>query len=303
MGDKVQYLIHKGKGLSYSAEHQTVEQYGGFAGGTSDASGWIRGAGKAVGASIPVANETNFDRAKYHVMMGDYRLNLGRGTAGVDAVLSSGRLVSFKGGDSRDITVAVEPFRAFVEAGGDVILYHLGGTFEPVAKGQTVAKPATDLTMRRISLSALVEAQGSEAWDIGDRGDRFIFTRLDGDRPRLRVHWSAVPARLWIDAQAIPFHGNDDLPGSVTWESVNAAPIADSAGVAVYDSGKVTVEGVEIAKAMRTGEANLLAAIINAKGEAVQAPNRQTPTTMKKKLGDASVRIETVRGKGYRWVA
>jgi hypothetical protein len=126
---------------------------------------------------------------------------------------------------------------------------------------------------------------------------------MDGDYPRLRVHWASVPARLWIDATAIPFHGNDDLPGAVTWESVNAAPIAESAGVAVYDSGMVTVEGVKIAKSMRTGEAKLLAAIINANGEAVEAPNRQTPTTMKKKLGDASIRIQTVRGKGYRWVA
>jgi hypothetical protein len=126
---------------------------------------------------------------------------------------------------------------------------------------------------------------------------------LDGDRPRLRVHWASVPARLWIDAQAVAFHTNDDLPGTVTYESVNAAPIANCSGVSVYDSGKVTVDGVEIAKPMRTGEAALLAAIINAKGEAVQAPNRQTAKVVKQKLGHASARIETVRGKGYRWVA
>jgi hypothetical protein len=65
----------------------------------------------------------------------------------------------------------------------------------------------------------------------------------------------------------------------------------------------VTVEGVELSKPMRAGEANLLAAIINAKGEAVQAPNRQTAKVVKQKLGDASARIVTVRGKGYRWVA
>jgi DNA-binding response OmpR family regulator len=54
---------------------------------------------------------------------------------------------------------------------------------------------------------------------------------------------------------------------------------------------------------MRTGEAALLAAIINANGEAVKAPNRQTAKVVKQKLGSASARIETVRGKGYRWVA
>jgi hypothetical protein len=157
--------------------------------------------------------------------------------------------------------------------------------------------------MRRASLKAIIEAQGSEAWEIGDRGDRFAFCRLDGERPRLRIHWAAVPANLWIDAQAVAFHTNDDLPGTVSYESVNAAPIADCSGVAVYDSGKVTIEGVELAKPMRTGEAALLAAIINANGEAVKAPNRQTAKVVKQKLGDASARIETVRGKGYRWVA
>jgi hypothetical protein len=230
-------------------------------------------------------------------------LNLGRGQQIFDAALSTGRLVSIKGGDSRDITVAVDACRAFIEAGGDVILYHLQGNAATIREGQTTIEPATDLTMRRISLAAIVEAQGSDAWEISDSKTQFAFCRMDGEYRRFRVHFPAVPANLWIDAQAVAFHTNDDLAGTVDYESVNAAPIATASGVSVYDSGKVTVDGVEIAKPMRTGEAALLAAIINANGEAVKAPNRQTAKVVKQKLGDASARIETVRGKGYRWVA
>jgi len=282
---------------------QQIVADGGHAGGTSSCAGFIRGAAKSVGVSLPVTDEVCASRRTHSITMGGELLNLGRGQQIFDAALSTGRLVSIKGGDSRDITVAVEACRTFIEAGGDAILYHLQGNADTIREGQTTIAPATDLTMRRISLAAIIEAQGPDAWEVGDRGDRFAFCRLDGDRPRLRVHWASVPARLWIDATAIPFHTSDDLPGSVTWETVNAAPIADCSGVAVYDSGMVTVEGVELAKPMRAGEANLLAAIINAKGEAVQAPNRQTAKVVKQKLGDASARIETVRGKGYRWVA
>jgi hypothetical protein len=89
----------------------------------------------------------------------------------------------------------------------------------------------------------------------------------------------------------------------VAYESVDAVAIAECANVAVYESGKVTVDGAEIAKPMRMKEAQMLAAILKGNGEAVKVDCRQTATTMKKKLGDASVRIQTVRGKGYRVVA
>lgn len=281
---------------------QEIGAAGGCAGGTSDCAGLIRGAAQAVGVTLPVTDEVCASRRTHSLTMRGELLNLGRGQQIFDAALSSGRLVSIKGGDSRDVTVAVEACRNFIEAGGDVIIYHMQGNAATIREGQTTVEPATDLTMRRISLAAIIEAQGPEAWEIGDRGDRFAFCRLDGTRPRLRVHWAAVPAHLWIDAQAIPFHANDDLPGTVAYESVNAAPIAKSADVAVYESGKVTVEGVEIAKPMRTKEAEMLAAIINANGEAVKGC-RQTAKTMKVKMGHASKHIETVRGKGYRWVA
>ena len=302
MGDKLKVLASKRRVVEITAVQEIVES-GGSAGGTSDCAGLIRGAAQAVGVTLPVTDEVCADRRTHSLTMRGELLNLGRGQQIFDAALSSGRLVSIKGGDSRDVTVAVEACRSFIEAGGDVILYHLQGNAATIREGQTTVEPATDLTMRRASLKAIIEAQGSEAWEVGDRGDRFAFCRLDGERPRLRIHWAAVPANLWIDAQAVAFHTNDDLPGTVAYESVNAAPIADCSGVAVYDSGKVTVDGVELSKPMRKGEADLLAAIINANGEAVKAPNRQTAKVVKQKLGNASARIETVRGKGYRWVA
>lgn len=302
MSDKLKVLASKRRVVEITAVQEIVAA-GGHAGGTSDCAGLIRGAAQAVGVTLPVTDEVCASRRTHSLTMRGELLNLGRGQQIFDAALASGRLVSIKGGDSRDITVAVEACRSFIEAGGDVILYHLQGNAATIREGQTTVEPATDLTMRRASLKAIIEAQGSDAWEIGDRGERFAFCRLDGDRPRLRVHWASVPARLWIDAQAVAFHTNDDLPGTVTYESVNAAPIANCSGVSVYDSGKVTVDGVEIAKPMRTGEAALLAAIINANGEAVKATNRQTAKVVKQKLGHASARIETVRGKGYRWVA
>jgi hypothetical protein len=282
---------------------QKIVAEGGFAGGTSSCAGFIRGAARSVGVTLPITDEVCASRRTHNITMGGEHLNLGRGQQIFDAALSTGRLISIKGGDSRDITVAVDACRDFIEAGGDVILYHLQGNAETIFKGQTTIEPATDLMMRRASLKAIIEAQGPESWEISDSKEQFAFCRMDGNRPRLRIHWASVPASLWIDAQAVAFHTNDDLPGTVAYESVNAAPIAESAGVAVYDSGMVTVEGVELSKPMRSGEAALLAAIINANGEAVKAPNRQTAKVVKQKLGDASARIETVRGKGYRWVA
>ncbi len=302
MSDKLKVLASKRRVVEITAVQDIVES-GGSAGGTSDCAGLIRGAAQAVGVTLPVTDEVCASRRTHSLTMRGELLNLGRGQQIFDAALASGRLVSIKGGDSRDVTTAVEPCRAFIEAGGDVILYHLQGNAATIREGQTTVEPATDLTMRRISLAAIIEAQGSEAWEISDSSEQFAFCRMDGEYRRFRVHFPAVPANLWIDAQAVAFHTNDDLPGTVAYESVNDAPIANRSGVAVYDSGKVTVDGVEIAKPMRTGEAALLAAIINANGEAVKTSNRQTPKTMKQKMGHASKHIETVRGKGYRWVA
>ena len=281
---------------------QEIVKSGGHAGGTSSCAGFIRGAAAAVGVSLPVTDEVCASRRTHSLTMRGELLNLGRGQQIFDAALSSGRLVSIKGGDSRDITVAVEACRDFIEAGGDVTLYHLTGEAQAIRDGDTEVAPATNIMMRRASLAAIIEAQGPDAWEVGDRGDRFAFCRLDGARPRLRIHWNAVPANLWVDAQAVPFSTEDDL-GPVAYESVDAVAIAECANVAVYESGKVTVDGAEIAKPMRMKEAQMLAAILKGNGEAVKVDCRQTATTMKKKLGDASVRIQTVRGKGYRVVA
>ena len=293
-------LASKRRVVEATAVHQIVEA-GGFAGGTSGCAGFIRGAARAAGVTLPVTDEVCAERRTHDLTMNGESLNLGRGQQIFDAALSSGRLVSIKGGDSRDVTVAVEALRAFIEAGGDVTMYHVTGEAQTIREGQTIVEPATNLMMRRASLAAIIEAQGPAAWNFSDSTEQFAFLRMDGKYPRFRIHWSTVPAHCFIDTTAIPFHANDDM-GEVGFESVNAAPIAECASVAVYESGKVTVEGAEIAKPMRSKESDLLAAIINGKGEPVTGC-RQTATTMKKKLGHASKHVETVRGKGYRWVA
>jgi hypothetical protein len=302
MSDKLKVLASKRRVVEITAVQEIVAA-GGYAGGTSACAGFIRGAAKSAGVSLPVTDEVCASRRTHSLTMRGELLNLGRGQQIFDAALSTGRLVSIKGGDSRDITVAVDACRAFIEAGGDVTLYHLQGNAATIREGQTTVEPATDLTMRRISLAAIIEAQGPESWEVSDSSEQFAFCRMDGKHLRLRVNFRTVPANLWVDAQAVAFHTNDDLPGTVSYESVNTTTIATASGVAVYDSGKVTVEGIELSKPMRTGEAELLAAIINANGEAVKTSNRQTPKTMKQKMGHASKHIETVRGKGYRWVA
>ncbi len=298
-------LASKRRVVEATAVHQIVEA-GGFAGGTSGCAGFIRGAARAAGVTLPVTDEVCAERRTHNLTMNGESLNLGRGQQIFDAALSSGRLVSIKGGDSRDVTVAVEALRAFIEAGGDVTMYHVTGEAETIREGQTIVEPATNLMMRRASLAAIIEAQGPAAWEFSDSTEQFAFCRMDGrggrEYPRFRIHWSTVPAHCFHDAQAVPFHAEDDL-GPVAYESVNDKAIAESAGVAVYESGKVMVDGAEIAKPMRSKEAEMLAAIIKGGGEPVKVTCRQTATTMKKKLGDASVRIETVRGKGYRVVA
>ena len=126
MGDKLKVLASKRRVVEITAVQEIVES-GGSAGGTSDCAGLIRGAAQAVGVTLPVTDEVCADRRTHSLTMRGELLNLGRGQQIFDAALSSGRLVSIKGGDSRDVTVAVEACRTFVEAGGDVILYHLQG--------------------------------------------------------------------------------------------------------------------------------------------------------------------------------
>jgi hypothetical protein len=293
-------LASKRRVVEATAVHQIVEA-GGYAGGTSGCAGFIRGAARQVGVTLPVTDEVCAERRTHNLTMCGESLNLGRGQQIFDAALPSGRLVSIKGGDSRDVTVAVEALRAFIEAGGDVTMYHLTGEAQTIREGQTIVEPATNLMMRRASLAAIIEAQGSAAWDFSDSSEQFAFVRMDGKYPRFRIHWSSVPADCFIDANVIPFHTDDDM-GGVTYESMNDKAIAECANVAVFESGKVTVDGVEIAKPMRSAESKLLAAIINGKGEAVKGC-RQTATTMKKKLGHASECVQTVRGKGYRVAA
>jgi len=179
MGDKLKVLASKRRVVEITAVQEIVES-GGSAGGTSDCAGLIRGAAQAVGVTLPVTDEVCADRRTHSLTMRGELLNLGRGQQIFDAALSSGRLVSIKGGDSRDVTTAVDACRSFIEAGGDVILYHLQGTAATVLEGQTTIEPATDLTMRRISLAAIVEAQGSAAWEISDSSEQFAFCRMDG---------------------------------------------------------------------------------------------------------------------------
>ena len=300
-GVKMSKVIASKRRVKEETVVHLIVEGGGHAGGTSGCAGYIKGAAAAVGVTLPVTDEVCAFRRTHDLTMNGKHLNLGRGQQIFDAALPSGRLVSIKGGDSRDVTTAVDALRAFIMAGGDVTMYHVTGDAETIREGQTVVKPATNLMMRRASLAAIIDAQGPAAWDFSDSTEQFAFCRMDGKYPRFRIHWSSVPAHCFYDAQAIPFHAEDDL-GPVSYESVNDKTIAECANVTVFESGKVTVDGVEIAKPMRSMESSLLAAIINGKGEAVKGC-RQTATTMKKKMGHASECIQTVRGKGYRWVA
>ena len=186
-------LASKRRVVEATAVHQIVEA-GGFAGGTSGCAGFIRGAARAAGVTLPVTDEVCAERRTHDLTMNGESLNLGRGQQIFDAALSSGRLVSIKGGDSRDVTVAVEALRAFIEAGGDVTMYHLTGDAETIREGQTIVEPATNLMMRRASLAAIIEAQGPAAWDFSDSTEQFAFLRMDGKYPRFRIHWSSVPA-------------------------------------------------------------------------------------------------------------
>jgi len=287
-----------------SAVHILVKS-GGFAGGTADCSGYVRGMGQKFDVTIPVVDEVTGDRRCHNVRFGsvDGELcNFGRGQAIFDGALSDGCLISLKVGDSRDITTAIEVIAALLRAGAEIVIYCITCEAKPVKVGDSIMQPATNFMMRRASLQRIYQAQGESMFDVADTSSQFAFVRMDGKTPRLRVNFKTIPADCWFDAAPIPMHFDNDFGGQA-YESVNADSVASANGIEVFDSGLVTIDGAALPKAMRTGEAQLLAAIINANGEAVKAPNRQTPKTMKEKMGHASKHIETVRGKGYRWVA
>lgn len=282
-----------------------LEAAGGTAGGSAKCAGIIRGLSAATGVEVPVVDEVTGDRRTHNVRFGspDGDLcNFGRGQMIFDGALPSGKLISVKVNDSRDITTAVPVINALLDAGSDVIVYSVTCDSKPVREGDTVMQPATNMKMRRLSMQRVYQAQGQAMWNVADASTQFAFVRMDGNTPRLRVNFRTVPESCWIDAEYTEIHFEDDFSEGTVYESANeAAPIAEANGVKVWNSGKVQIDGHTLM--LREAMVPVLAAIINAKGEPVQAPCRVTINQMKKKLGHASEFIKNKRGKGYYWAA
>ena len=284
------------------------EEAGGANGGTYEAAGWIRGAAAAVGVSFPITDEMTAGRRTHEArLLGqDDLLNLGRGQALIDTVSPERHLVSEKcvirkkdGKPSFaqvNITTAVGPTRELLE-GQDVALRVVVGDVASIEDGQTEIPMATNLMMRRASLKRIIEAQGEDAWLVGEREGRFAFCRDDRGYARLCVYLPELPESVWFDAGFVPFNPSTaDLDIEVGYESVDAKVVAQSAGICVYDSNRVTVDG-EATKAMTLKEAALLSAIITS--DVPVKGCRQTLKVVKQKLGHAGERIQNKRGQGY----
>ena len=285
-----------------------TENAGGWSGGTHGGNGMIRGAAAAVGVKFPVVDEMTAGRRTHEdrIIGCDDIMNKGKGGA-IDRISPEGDLISDKGVIRKkngkaswaqvNITMTIGPVRDFIKAGGDIILCMVLGDVAEIEDGQTEIPMATGLMMRRASLKRIIEAQGDDAWIVGERGERFAFCRDDRGYARLCAYLPALPESVWFDSEFVPFNASTaDLETGVSYESVDAKVIASGAGICVYDSNRVTVDG-ENAKAMTMKEAALLSAII--KSDEPVKGCRQTLKTVKQKLGHAGERIQNKRGKGY----
>jgi len=280
---------------------------GGASGGTYEAHGWIRG---AAGLDFPVTDEMTASRRSHTKrLVGQVALlNLGKGQPLVDCVSPERHLVSdkcvtrTKNGKTPyaqiNVTMAVEPTRRLLESGQDVILRYVVGDVATIEDGQDEIPMATNLVMRRASLKAILEAQGEEAYVMGERGDRFAFCRNDRGYPRLCVYLPDLPESVWFDADFVPFNPSTAGLGlEPIAESVGTKVVAQDGGICVYGSGQVTADG-ETSEAMTMKEAALLSLILNANGDKVKGC-RQTLGQVKSKLGHAGERIQNKKGKGY----
>lgn len=276
---------------------------GGLPAGAAAGNGWIRGFLRSLGLLIPVTDETAAKKRASDLWMAGVRLNLGRASGVWDLVLR-GMPVSVKAGTGvSDVTMHWQTVRAMVETGAPLWILNVRGDAESIPAGyKGEVAPARNVEGRWVNLTPVLARLGDEVWaEPGEKANgRVAHVRTDRKWLRLSVDFSRIQSDEWLTDWSSDFLSAD--LGEVNWESADASVVASSNGVEVFDSGRVTVNGADT-EPMRPGLVSYLAALLNAKGEPVQPPNRATTQKLREALGDAGGRVRSVRGKGQRWEA
>ena len=219
-------VLNSGKVVEITAV-EMIEKAGGASAGVS--AGWRKFSSYAgfFGFSIDLTDEKSARQRKTNLYTeSGSRINPGRGERIYDAVVKAPAVglegsvhefipVSIKAGDSRDITVDIPALRGWVESGAPLWVYCLKGEAEAVYYKEGIVSPAKNIMMKRINLTAVIEAQEESPWSI-EGGKRWAFLRnmkVNGyTYPRFRVNWKSVPAHLWYDKDWVEFNPNAPLP-------------------------------------------------------------------------------------------
>lgn len=218
-----------GKMTSGKVLECTASQAAWAAGGSSRYAGAMSVFCRNFGVPYRATDEDTAIRRESSLYMAGVRLNNGRGEVFGDAVLrvpivKSGNLlaeipVSFKGGDSRDLSTDIPWMKAACEAGMPLWVYLLDGDASPVEYTDGIrvdVAPATGLMMRRINVTPLLADCIHDWTKAGDSSAAPAFVREARQGKytylRVRVNWNSVPAHYWHDLIAVPFDAGASLP-------------------------------------------------------------------------------------------
>ena len=219
-------ILNSGKVVEITAV-EMIEQSGGASAGVS--AGWRKFASYAdtFGFMIDPTDESSARQRKTNLYtVNGSRINAGRGERIFDAVVKAPITgmehafcefipVSIKAGDSRDITVDIGALRGWVESGAPLWVYCLKGDAEAVHYKDGIVQPATNIMMKRVNLTKVIEAQEESPWSV-EGGKRWAFLRImksnGHEYKRFRVNWKSVPQHLWLDKDWVPFNPTASLP-------------------------------------------------------------------------------------------
>lgn len=202
--------------------------------GTGEAAGAFGAFCRNFGVDYSPTDEDSAARRKSRLWMNGNRLNNGRGEVFGDCVVrvpivKSGAVlaeipVSLKGGDSRDISTDIPFIREAVENGMPLWVYLLDGDARSVEYVDGVdieVAPARNLTMRRINIQPLLRDNITDWSQAVSDTDAPAFIRVNKvtDKKgkvysylRVRVNWSRVPVKYFLDPQPVPFDATAPLP-------------------------------------------------------------------------------------------
>ena len=262
--------------------------------------------GHAFGVNLGhiLADESRTDRRNVLLTLRGQFINVGRGMGMFDAAIPTDMgpvPVSIKSGSASDVTMECDEFFQLEKSGAPFWMMRIDG--DAIAPNRLVGEvePAENLMMRRINLMDLVRHErsiGNDPRKVAEKGikdNRAIYTRLDRGYPRLAIRWSKVPANVWMDAEAVPFAAEVPAP-SIEIVPEKIRPLICRGPFRVF-MHKIEVEGMTVT--LRKGERDLLRALCLAKsGEFVEAKNRQTIATLRKRLGEHGDLIGTKRSEG-----